>query len=137
MDRAESTDVLDALIAGYPRMDLEDTTLSVWVEAIEDSGADAGRSREVARRWPRTHERFPSLAEFLAVITPHVYVEPVDDPDEMRPSPQVARQLAGYWRNALAANDEKAQRIGSPRGGTNGHWHGGPDPCPMCGGLPR
>lgn len=133
MDRTESAAVLESLIAGYPRMDLEDATLTAWVEAIEDTGADPAQALETARRWARTHERFPHLAEFLTTITPRTYLRIVDDPDEMRVPPVVARQMGRLWRQAIDDANAKAERARSGRG-VVGHWHGGPDPCPMCGG---
>lgn len=136
MDRTDAAAVLDELMAGYPWSDMDQLARLNWVEAIEDSGADPGRGKEIARRWSRTHEKFPSLAEFLAVITPHVYIQPPDDPDELRVSPALAHKLSRAWRDALAAVDEKIAQAGAHRG-VAGHWHGGPDPCPLCGGQPR
>lgn len=132
MDRSESTEVLHRLLAGYPLVDLDDASLLAWMEAIEDTDAEPAKAIEVARRWPRTHERFPSLAEFLAIITPRTYIEPAD-PDDIRPDPETAHKLARVWRSALGQVAERRARIGDGRG-ADGHWHGSDTPCPMCGG---
>lgn len=135
MNAEQADAILSALTVGYPKATLEDETLVAWADAIEDTGGDADRALEIARRWARTHEWFPTLAEFLAVITPHTYVQPVDDPDEMRVPPAVARQMGRLWRQALADVDARIAANPLPRGAA-GHWHGGPDPCPLCRGRP-
>jgi hypothetical protein len=133
MDRTDAASILDELLAGFPFTDLDVAARSAWAEAIEDTADQPGNAREIGRRWCRTHERFPTLAEFLNVITP--YTPPPVDPDELRVPPVVSRRIFGVWREALSVVDKKAAAIGDHRA-TGGHWHGGPDPCPMCGGKP-
>lgn len=128
---AEST--LDSLMASYPRHGLNAKGVEAWIEAVRDTEADPTKTLEIARRWARAHEWFPSLAEFLTAITPRRPVGMVDDPDEWRVSPVVARELASVWRQALADVDKRIAQNGVTRG-VAGHWHGGDTPCPLCGG---
>lgn len=132
----EAGDILEALILSYPRHGLTDAAMESWIEAIHDSRAEPDQALLVARRWGRTHEWFPSLAEFLVVVTPRQEVQPVDDPDEWRASPAIARRMAREWRIALDAAAKKAAEVSGGRG-VEGHWHGGPKPCPVCGGMKR
>lgn len=134
MDPSDAAAVLERLLAGYPLVDLDDRSLAAWVEAIEDTGADPIKALETARRWPRTRDRFPSLAEFLSVITPRSYLQPVEDPDDLRLNPAAGQQLARIWRTELDKVAKRVAEIGAGRG-SGGHWHGGPDPCPLCGGI--
>lgn len=123
--------VLDALIAGFPRHGLDAAGRITWSDAIRDSSADFDRAQETAYRWPRTHEWFPSLAEFLTVVAPRlrcVSDEP-EDPDKWLPAPDVGRRMIAELRVALAKKQHPSGR------GLDGHWHGGPDPCPTCGGM--
>ena len=135
MDPAEADEILTLLLAGYPTTKLSDETVVAWADAIAESGADPIKALEVARRWSRTHERFPNLAEFLTTVTPRTYTQPADDPDELRPSPKLAAELAAKWRTALVEHDARVAELHSSRGAA-GHWHGGPDKCPLCGGVP-
>lgn len=134
MDAAQADQILTQLLAGYPRHDLDDETLVVWAEAINESGADPARSLEIARRWPRTHEWLPSLAEFLIIIAPRRYDQPPEDPDDLRLNPAASQQMTRVWRTELDKVAKRVADIGAGRG-SGGHWHGGPDPCPLCGGI--
>jgi hypothetical protein len=127
--------VLGELIAGYPKANLSDETVVLWADAIRDSDGDFDKAAEIARRWPRTHEWFPNLAEFLAVITPRNYAEPADDPDDVRLNPAASQKLARMWRAELGKVSRRVDSLANHRG-AGGHWHGGPNPCPMCGGDP-
>lgn len=134
MTPQEADRILGELIVGYPRAELADETLVAWADAIYDTGADPKAATETAHRWPRTHERFPSLAEFLSVITPRSYLQPVEDPDDLRLNPAAGQRLARVWRTELDKVAKRVAEIGAGRG-SGGHWHGGPDPCPLCGGI--
>lgn len=124
MTPAEAAEVVDRLIAPYPGPPWPQQTLDAWTDAVARSSAGFQPSLGVADRWAEANDRTPSLHQFLAAIAPPpppaAYVAG-HDPDQWRPDPAVARRLAHTWRAALAAT--KA-----------GHYHHGPNPCPVCGG---
>lgn len=132
MDAEEADEILTKLLAGYPRHELDDEALIVWADAIQESGADPVKALEIARRWPRTNQWLPSLAEFLVVIAPRRYDTPPEDADDVRLGPAAMGRMSSMWRKALADVDKRIANTGHK--GAGGHWHGGPDPCPLCGG---
>lgn len=136
MDAATADEILDRLLDGYPRHGFDDPTIVAWSDAINDAltatGADPNRALELARRWARTHERFPNLVEFLAVIAPRQPEPPPEDPDDVRLGPAAMGRMSSMWRKALTDVDKRIANTGHK--GAGGHWHGGPDPCPLCGG---
>lgn len=129
MDAEQAAKVVRTLIAPFPRHGLNDEGLTMYADSIEASGAEYGRAHEIAMRWARTHGFMPSLHEFLAVITPRQEVV-VSDPDAVEIHPEVQRGMIEMLRDKLRETD--ARRSGR---GVDGHWHGGPDPCPVCGGM--
>lgn len=132
MNHDQAGAVLDALVAGF-RTDLSDSQVESWMDAIQDCGADPDKAQEIAYRWPRTHDRFPSMAEFLTVIAPRQNLITVD-PDDHEVDLGVQRRIVRMWRDSLVEVDKRVRNSGATKG-VDGHWHGGPDPCPVCGGI--
>ena len=128
MTQTQADRVMKTLLDVYPRHGLSPDGIARYADHLIDSGAEYDRAQEIAKRWPNTHEFFPSLAELMAVVATRKYV--VADPDDTEIHPDVRRRIQSMWRDALAAADKKAEKRGA-----NGHYHGGPDPCSLCGGM--
>ena len=128
MTQEQADRVVKTLTDVYPRHGLAADGLCRYADHLIDSGADFDRAHEIAMRWPNTHEFFPSLAELMAVVATRTYV--VADPDDTAVHPDVQRRMTALWREKMAEVDMR-------RGGRgpDGHWHGGPAPCPVCSGM--
>lgn len=125
MTRGEAAEVIDRLIAAYPRFRLDAPALESWLHAIAGRGGDFGRARAIAAGWANEHDQPPSLAAFLAAIAPPAAYQ---SPERTgRANPAMARRIVGLLDEAGADIDE--------RSGGRGHWHGGPGPCGICGGI--
>jgi hypothetical protein len=128
MTQTQAERVMKALTDVYPRHGLEGDGLNRYVDTLIDSGAEFDRAHEIAMRWPKTHDFFPSIAELMAVVATRKYV--TADPDDTSVHPDVMRRMTALWREKMAEVDKR--RTGR---GPDGHWHGNPDePCPVCGG---
>jgi hypothetical protein len=128
MTEEQAARVMKSLTDVYPRHGLTDDGINRYVDVLIDSGADFDRTSLIAERWPKTNGFFPSIAELMAVVATRKYV--TADPDDTSVHPDVMRRMTALWREKMAEVDKR--RTGR---GPDGHWHGGPDPCPVCGGM--
>lgn len=126
MNPQETAAVLAYFASAWPRFDMTEETVKVWIVECKDVNPDDGQ--RAMRQLVRTQDFPPPIAKFLeaaAVARQHRTTEaPALPPAPVNPvpPPPQARELAA-----------KLRLQGSLGGG---HWHGGPGPCPVCGGLP-
>lgn len=128
----DAANVLDALTCAYPTWKATDYTIETWIEAIHDTSDDADHALLVARRWARSHERVPSMAEFLNAIRPALPSgpRPASVPRGMDPEPVDADAPVGAHPRVVARI-----RAQLAAGRAREHNHHGPQPCPVCGGV--
>lgn len=126
MNRTEAAQVLAILAAPHNR-DVSHDTAEVWYRTALER-IDLDTALEVAVRLVETEERFPTPARFNAERSAMARMErqyneyhrqlppaPVD--------PTTAARLVAEARKIVDAN-----KVGK-------HWHGGPNPCEVCGGM--
>lgn len=132
MNRLESDQVVD-LMASPHAWEPDEEQRTVWHHsALQGIGLDIGL--DVAMRLVESEERFPTPARFnkeRALVDRERYLtEREEDRQQALPgvptSADVRRDALGRMRTTLATMS---------RDGARGHWHGGPDPCPVCGGI--
>lgn len=128
MNHEQADRVVRTLVEVFPRHGLDSDGLRRYGDALVECGADFDKASVIAERWPKTHPFFPSLAELLAVVSPRESA--VADVDDVKIHPAVMARMTGMWREKMAEVDVK--RTGR---GPDGHWHGGPEPCPVEGGM--
>lgn len=136
MNAQEIAAVLGMFQAAYPNAVITEQTAFIW--ARELVGVDRRDGEEAARTLVRTLKFPPSLAEFIeaeqsacrvrtgnqeGIAPAKGELEPAEHFTNAEREANVAKLVARS--KALVAAQRNAK-----------HWHGGPDPCPTCGGLP-
>lgn len=127
MNVQEVASVLAYFGAAFPTMEISDDTADLWVLELAD--IDPQDAQVGMREYVRTNDTIPNVAKFRTACAEakkareRVYLDemPALPTPPPVPPPTEVRQLAQRLRLKSMAG---------------GHWHGGPDPCPMCGGLP-
>lgn len=133
MSGNEVAAILALMSAAWPAATVNENTARVWGgELTNIHGEDALAATHTLIR---TSKFFPSVAEFLDVVRP------------LTARRARADQAADYERKALAeggtVSDPEDGRAGVSRHirsilaaqAGRRHWHGGPNPCPTCGGI--
>jgi len=150
--------VLAILSAGWPYVEITESTGRLWTEELERfHPADA---LAAAHQLVRNSDRFPSIAEFIRAMRPLTArrVQAEQQADYERKA-LIASTATGYERGArevaIAAGvppaDVVDEIVPPPGGPVPGLWpstkayiasknamqhdHRGPDPCPVCGGV--
>lgn len=132
MNRDEAASVLAIIAAPYP-WDVADDQAEVWFQAALER-CDHELGIEVAVRLAETMDRMPTPAAFNATATGiqrERYLAAKTEQaqaegrllDPGTPPPNRVKQAIADLRASMSAT------------GTRGHWHGGPDACPVCGGI--
>lgn len=129
MNVQEVAAVLAYFGAAFPNMEISDDTADVWLMEVAD--IDPEDAKVGMREVVRTSDYTPTIAKFRSAchdardIRTRVMVADLpaltmtSDPT---PPPPEAKALAAKFK------------LRGSLGG--GHWHAGPGPCPVCGGLP-
>lgn len=132
MNHEEAAGVLAIMAAPYP-WDVPDDQTEVWYRAALER-VDLELGLEAAVRLVETMDRMPTPAAFNSMVTTigrERYAEHRQETAQAEgrlldpgvAMPERARQAIADLRASFAAAE------------TRGHWHGGPDPCPVCGGV--
>lgn len=132
MNRDEAAQCLAIIAAPYP-WDVPDDQAEVWYQAALER-CDTELGVEVAVRLVETMERMPTPAAFnaaVAEIQRERYLAAKTEQaqaegrllDPGAPPPNRVKQAIADLRASMSQS------------GTRGHWHGGPDACPVCGGI--
>lgn len=109
--------------AAFPNFDPSDDTLDVWVAEVED--IDPTDAYEAMRSLVKTSRFVPSIAEFRAECKALALRRQQQPPARAISTGrgEVPEELVGALR-VMAADASRKQ-----------HWHGGPEPCRVCGGM--
>lgn len=133
MNRDESAQLLAIMAAPHP-WDVPDDQAEVWHRAALER-VDFELGLEAAVRLVETMEKMPTPAAFNAMVT-------TIGRERYAEQRQLAAQSEGRLLDpGTGLTDKVRQVIADLRAsfatanGTRGHWHGGPDPCPVCGGV--
>lgn len=129
MDEKQAAALLSALATAYPNVEVAATTAQTWAGALRSVRVED--ARVAYERLIRTCKFFPSIAEFFneehAARRARENREAADRglPAAMGVAPRPGRltTLLSQLREELYDSSAKD------------HWHGGPDPCPKCGGT--
>jgi hypothetical protein len=127
VNKTEAAQVLAVLASPHNR-DVSVETAEVWYRAAL-SHIDVATGLEVAMSLVESEERFPTPARFnterrrIAIRQRELERLPALPPATTTPTD--AASLLAETRKML--EDRKANQ--------RKHWHGGPNPCPVCGGL--
>jgi Loader and inhibitor of phage G40P len=130
MNTNEATAVLAALASAWPNQDLTEPTVEVWRSFLDEIDADDGLA--AAREVIGSERYFPPIARFREAANAARQAR-LNREAATRGLPRHEDQPVGpeRWRAAVElARNTLAER------NTRKHWHGGPDPCPVCGGGP-
>jgi len=126
----ETAGVLAMLTAAFPNVDLEEPTIELWMSALGE--VDHRDGQAAAGAVIRTEKFFPAVSTFFDAVAAETHGRRVREA-AMRGLPRPTGRPVGQDRFRRAIEevwDTLAER------GTRKHWHGGPDPCPVCGGGP-
>lgn len=126
----EATQVIAGLNAAWPTHEMPEATIRLWVGLLAD--VDQGDALEAAKTVVKEDRFFPPISRYLQLCEERCHARRNRDADSrglppmpsQRVSPERMTQILGGLRAQLAV-----------RRGAGGHWHGGPEPCPVCGGI--
>lgn len=135
MNRDDASQVVAVMAAPHP-WDPDEQTIDVWFQsALHDLDLDF--ALDVALRLVETEERFPTPARFNSerarierdrreAAERDVRAEqPSLGAPGMESDAEQRRRFVAEMRGHLARIGENLKR----------HWHGGPEPCPVCSGI--
>lgn len=126
MNKTEAAQVLAIMAAPHSR-DVGMDTAEVWYRSAL-AGTDLALGLEVAVRLVETEERFPTPARFNAerrsLAIRHRELERSDLLGIPGPPPDPAQQAQVVAGLRVLLSSRRQQK----------HFHGGPHPCPVCGG---
>lgn len=130
MNSQEAGDVLSALTAAWPNQNLPRETVQLWIGVI----AKLDLNDAMAGAWTVVREDtwFPSVARYLAAVKAAQHAR-ANREAASRGLPSPGRRVpdrARFDEFVSGCRDQLAAR------GTRGHDHRGPEPCPVCGGMP-
>lgn len=126
MNRRDVAAVLGILTAAWPNQTLPEQTVAVWMDMLAD--LDPADAQQAARTLVKTEQWFPSIARFRNEAQAAAHARQNRRaathglPGHHRPAPPPPALVEA----ARALLDEQS---------TKKHWHGGPAPCPVCGGM--
>jgi hypothetical protein len=132
-DTAEG--LVDKLMAAFPRFDWTDETIDLYARCLEPVYVELGD--HAVHRAITTLDSVPTVRWLLDTARAEgrrigrEHTDPQDGDEAFNADPAVAQRVRGLYVEACARIDQRATRVGK---GDSAHWHGGPDPCPVCGG---
>lgn len=137
MKSTEAEHLVDRLIAAFPRHDWSDATIDLYARALER--VEHAHGQVAVDRAVTTLDLAPTVRWLLDTAHAEArrtgaYVDPVDPDVPFTPAPGVAARVRASLAEAGARIDARVPAGGK---GAGGHWHGGPDQCPVCGGVGR
>lgn len=122
----DATTVLGLLTAAWPNQDMPAETAELWIGMLSELDVDDAKSS--ARTVIRNDQWFPSIARFIQVAEAAKHARE-NRFAAQRGLPSVGRSVPPPQRLIEATRQLLAEQAKKK------HWHGGPDPCPVCGGM--
>lgn len=140
MNRADADQVL-AILSAPHGFTTEADTMEVWYQAALER-CDAELATAVAVRLVECEERFPTPARFNKERSTIERERWAAEQERMRTAAGLAEQQGLPAPGLESPAEQRLKFIREIRGmlaqqqsNLTQHWHGGPDPCPVCGGL--
>lgn len=128
MNDQQAARVFNFLVTAWPDKQLPDETIDLWIEMIDD--ITYGDAQAAARDIVKQDQWFPTVARFRHQCEVHASRRRTQDAAKTGLAPPTGtpppKALLDATRQLLA------ERATLPP-----HWHGGPNPCPTCGGGPE
>jgi hypothetical protein len=130
MNENQAAQVLAAMGAAWPNHDMPEETIRLWLGLMADVNVED--AMPAVKLIVREDRFFPPISRFMQVCEERAHARRNREaaerglPNAPRPtvSPDRMKQLAHGLREQLDA-----------RRGAGKHWHGGPNPCPICSGM--
>ena len=126
MNRNETAAVLGILAATWPNQTITEQTAAVCMDFLAD--IDPADAMHAARTLAKREHWFPSIAQFRNEAEAKAHA---------RRNARAATHGIGVAFRAVppppALMDAARQLLTEMKG--KKHWHGGPHPCPVCGGM--
>lgn len=122
----EVVSTIERMTGAWPFMVVTNVQLDVWIETLTDTDPTDGKA--ALEKAVRTLDQPPSIAWFLAEVRSLIErrtLGPKDRP-ELEAAPTDRQGYQRFLAAAREALERNAEKV---------HWHGGPEPCPVCGGL--
>lgn len=116
--------VLAYFASAWPNYDLTEPTVRVWQQECAD--LDPLDAEQAMRQLVRSEQFFPTIAKFRQQVRTLAY-----DRRHRQVATAIGSGAPQPWPSELVASIKAT--IAS--NGTRRHWHGGPNPCPVCGGI--
>lgn len=126
MNAKEASSVLAALSAAWPSHDMPEDTVRLWVGLLAD--VELPDAMAAARVVVKQDRFFPPISRYLQECEAQSHGRRNRLAAE-RGLPRNHQTVAPPPRLVAMLRDTLAQQR------TANHWHGGPDPCPICGGM--
>lgn len=128
--------LVDDLMAAFPGRGWADDTIDLYARCLQPVYLELGA--HAVQRSITTLDSAPTVRWLLDTaraegkrIGQENCADPEDADRSLNADPAVVQRVRGLYLEACALIDKRAPRTGR---GDNGHWHGGPDPCLVCGG---
>lgn len=128
MNDEQAARIFNLLVTAWPDKELPDETIDLWIEMIDD--LDYADAQAAAKDIVRHDQWFPTVARFRQQCEVHA--------SRRRHKAAADRGLpqGGFVQPPQALLNATRQML-AERAKLPKHWHGGPGPCPVCGGTPR
>jgi hypothetical protein len=128
MNRDDGITIIARLMAAWPGHEWSDPTAEMWLEDLEAWHLEEAMAAvQMCRRtldWsPSWHQFLEALAAARRTQSQTIYRAELTRPGVHTPEANI--EAIRLIRNWYANKTNMRLR----------HWHGGPDPCPICGGL--
>lgn len=105
-------------------------TVAVWAEHL--AGQTMQDAMNAARRLVKLNRWFPSVAEFLENCR---LERELREASFVQAGELEAPKVSAEQRQRVAERFMAVCREAAAGRNRSGHWHGGPEPCPVCGGM--
>jgi hypothetical protein len=133
----EAETLVDRLIAAFPRHDWLDDTIDLYARCLERVELDHGKV--AVDRAVTTLDLAPTVRWLLDTAHAEArrtgaWVEPGDADTPVNAHPTVIARVRASLAEAGKVIDQRVAAAELIHGSlAGGHWHGGPEPCPICG----
>lgn len=128
MNDDQSVEILAVLTAAWPNQELTTQTAQLWLGMLAELHPDD--AMQAAKGVVRQDHWFPPIARFLQLAEAARHGRQIRASEHRglgtgRATAPPPPALLEATRGLLAEQQSKR------------HWHGGPNPCPVCGGMKR
>lgn len=136
MTPPEAEHLVDRLIAAFPGH-WPDDTIDLYARVLER--VDHPHGQVAVDRAITTLDATPSIRWLLDTANAEArrtgdYTPPVDPDEPLNVAPTVVQRVRAGYTEAVKRIEQRvaAAELTRGQGLAGGHWHGGPQPCPIC-----